>query len=233
MINVPVFDYSSAPQRDSVVVLAAGPSTASNKDQILKYCEENNSLIFGATYDYSKIGIVPNYTCFADIKKFEEQKNIIKTDIIIRGWTLQTNRKCFNSFFRSFSHKSYQFGEKQNIGGYKNYSVYGASQLKFDQHGRCLHSTIGITGLASFLMALMCRPKTLLFTGIDGKRNSDGKKEMFDGTLATDDKKAPKVIKFMQNTLFPYMTKIGVKVQTFDSVYIYGLDKSVLEIEVI
>lgn len=72
-----VFDYLTAPQSNSTVIIAAGPSTTINKDKISQYIQQNNSIVFAANYNYEQFGIKSNFTYFTDIRKLREQIKIL------------------------------------------------------------------------------------------------------------------------------------------------------------
>ena len=60
------FDYANIEQKDSVVVLGAGPSLAKNADKIRDYVRDNGSVIIGANHNFESIGICSDYTLISD-----------------------------------------------------------------------------------------------------------------------------------------------------------------------
>ncbi len=223
-----IFNYSVAPPSDSVVVLAGGPSTSRNREQIKDYISKHNSVVFAANYNY---GIHANYTYFTDMRKLAEQKNAISTDVILRVHGFLSAPKKIRALIPIIEQKFnvYFAGSKD-----KSPSVYRSNRVEIMPDGSFPYYTLGAAGFGCILLGLMCRPKRILFTGIDGPIVGTDKKEMFDGSIAISDiHKDPKIIRFFTNSLFPTLKDMNICVETYEDVYFYGLDKSQFGINVI
>lgn len=230
-MNFPIFNHSIAPKSEYVVVIAGGPSTGQTINKISEYISKYNPIVFSANYNY---GIKANYTCFFDMRKFEEQSENVCNDIILRNNVYRQCRKQLSSKIEIIKTK-YNIFLIGSCEGTK--SVYREEFIKIDEFGNFPYSTLGATGFGSILAALMCKPKYILFTGLDGPIVGTKKRKMWDGSIIshkeTDIKKDPKIIRYFQNCLFKSLYSMGIAVQTFNEVCLYGLNKKELHIEVI
>ena len=221
------FDYSVAPQSDSVIVLAGGPSTTRNRERIKDYQIKHGSIVFAANYDY---GISANYTYFTDMRKFVEQSKLIKTDVILRKHGYASSKNSILPIIKNIEKKFKVYF----VGSKKGPSVYKSSRVEIEQDGSFQYYTLGAAGFGCILLGLLCRPKRILFAGIDGPIPGTDKKEMFDGSVIVSDiHKDPKIVKYFQASLFPTLRDMGIQAETFEDVYFYGLEKSQFGIKVI
>lgn len=225
------FDYETAPQVDSVVLVAAGPSTANYHGQIIEYVKANKSIVFAANYNYGDIK--SNFTYYSDHRKFIEQfKNIDpESKIILREWSYRTSKKAIDRLLngRFF----YRAGTFKPLN-----SIYRSNNINIGHDGSLNYTTIGCSGLALLTISLLCRPKKMLISGIDGPLNGDlGNefKKTYSGSIVKADhiKKTKKIINFLENIAMPNLTKRGIRVESFSGLGFYNLDKKKIGMEVI
>ena len=214
-----IFDYSTAKQSDSIVVLAGGESTGINKDRIVSYIRENNSLVFSANYDY---GIKSDYTYFGDYVKFLEQIGNIKNGEIIIS----------NRFPKKASRGGLKF---YTIKAYGEHGIYRSSRVQIGEDGSFPYCIIGTSGMACIVLACLCRPKKMLLVGFDGSVSDASVKKKFDGSVVKYGKpeKRAKEIKYLTNSLAPSLCERGIIVETFGNVLFYGIPKNNLGFRII
>ena len=215
------FKSSIAQQKESVVIIAGGVSS-SNISRIQNYVNTYSSVVFSANYDY---GIPSTYTYYGDIDKCKEQiKNIRHGDIIVKKELKSVARKLANR-------QCYLVHtDPKGIGIYKTSSVV----IPY-QDGMFLYSTIGTAGMASIVLSLFCQPKRMLLVGFDGSSPDAATKTKHDGSVVPygKPKKRAKEVKYLTESLFPSLHKLGIIVETFEDVGFYGLNKVALGLNII
>lgn len=232
-----IYNYSTAKKTNSVVVLFAGPSTMQNKERIIDYVKNNNSVVIGSNYSYESIGIKSDYTYVANDFKLDENEKHINNDIIVPGRIFsgeidpKKSRKTLRRHIdRGFN--VFMAGGKEFSTTYKIKS--GAIEIKPD--GFLPYGRFSSAGHGAMLMSIVCRPKKMLIVGLDGPSDSSCKEKiMFTGKKVPYNKpqKNENFKNHFTNVILPSMRKFGISIETYSNVIIYGLDKSDLGIKII
>lgn len=230
-MNFPILDYSTASQSNHVVVLAGGPSTGITLNKVQKYMDKFSPIVIAANYNY---GVKTDYTYYVDMRKFQEQYMNSNSKILLRAIAYKRSPEIKPILKKLIKAKREIFLIGSN-GPTK--SIYPESAIQIDPTGRFQYTTLGACGFGAIVASLVFRPTHILFTGIDGPIPGTGMRKMWDGTVIphkpSDIKKDPKIIRYFKQCLFESLKRMNIKVQTFSEVYMYGLNKKTLHIEVI
>ncbi len=214
------FDYSIAPQAESVIIVAGGWSVHDNIQRIKEYQSKHNSTVFAANYNH-KFPI--HYTYFADPDKLIEQIRNIKSEIIVPP--------RLKSRMRVLRKTNYFVIKLQP----SSPSIYVSSRVQIEDDGTFPYCLIGTAGLASIVVSMLCRPKRMLLVGFDGSTPDARYKRMFNGSKVAYNKPAKRVkeISYLTNSLMPALHERGITVDTFENVLFYGIPKAKLGINVV
>ena len=247
------FNFGTMKQKDSVVVLCGGPSTTTNAGRLKSYIKKNSSVVLSANYNFYKtIGIKSDYTYITDQLKLFENISLLDSDLIIpiKMKTSMKNAPKVNRALtrhrgdirlyiqrrKPFRISSYMIGDKQKVSVYKE----KRKQILMKGNGEFPYRRLGSAGQGCILLSLVFRPKKILIVGLDGSTPGDiSKKKMFDGSTVkyASEEKHASVIEFLEVMLFPSMLRLGAKygtrIETYNSVGFYGLNKKKLGVNVI
>lgn len=220
-----IFTPSVAGQSDSVIVIAGGPSARTNIDRVKEYSAKNGSRILAANYHYR---IEVDYTYFGDGNKFSEQIKNIKSNVVVSNKIARIASK-FSKRIRNGQHL---FKVQTNSSGP---GIYASNSVEFSDDGSFPYNGIGTSGLACLALSVFFKPLSILMVGFDGPVPDASVKMRFDGSSVCygKPKKMQKEMKYLKNSLFPSLSKRGIKLYTFDDVKFYGIDKSKLGLIVI
>lgn len=242
------FNFNTIKNRDSVVVLCAGPSLIKYKSDIRQYIKKENSIVLSANYNYNhSIGIKSDYTYITDQLKLFENLHLLNSHLIV------PSKMKTDSLFTSRVHRVLKYYDDDDsvyierkkpkfinvykVGDKRQLSVYKQKKIvKMDLSGEFPYKRLGSAGQSCVLLSLVFKPKKILIVGLDGNVSGDiSKKKMFDGRVvnyASEEKHAT-VIDYLKNILFPSVLNYNVQIETFSGVEFYGLDKKKLGITVI
>ena len=221
--KVPIFMYDRAPQTDTVVVVAGGPSMKLYSSRVKKFIKKNKSVVFAANYNFEKFGIHSDYTYITDVAKFKENIKSINSELIL------TNDLINNYGVRDGLIDHVERFPVYRAGCEGKKHVYEEREkLRVSKKGNILHSEIGICGLGALLLATMCRPKKILVVGLDDPKDPDcysKKNYLGEKTIYNKRKKAIKVIRYFSTILLPYLKASGIELLTYENVGLHGVDK--------
>ena len=237
------FNYASAPQRDSVIVVAGGQSTGNNAKKIIEYQNKNNSLVMASNYNYKDL--LSDYTYFTDIDKLIENIDKIESPIIMTHALFKMTRKdkslfeSMKNFEKKYSiytvcdikNKQLQKDRKRVI-----YQTYREGGISISSKGDFPYFELGTSGLGSLAISILFKPKKILISGFDGPKKGNKTKMKHDGQEVPYGKNLKNKIvrKHFSKSLIPTLRREGVmKIETFDDVLLYGLKKDKLGIRVI
>lgn len=234
-MKIKEFNYKTAPKTDSVVVLGAGRSLSKNAEQVKSYIKQNKSIVFASNYNFkNSLGIKSNYTYITDLAKFKSEIFSINSDLILPY-------ELLNILDFQFSNKVKNVWENKRLNIFKvgcesKKHVYENNGiLTMDDNGSFPYWSFGISGLGAMLFSSLCRPSSILIVGLDDPKPNKNYKIMYNGDKVGYDKpdKIVKVINYFEKTLVPTIYNMGIKIETFSDVGLFGLNKSKLKIKVI
>lgn len=226
------FNYSSIKQRDSAVVLGAGPSLTYNAKNIKKYIAKNNSVVISANYNFVSLGIKSDYTYITDKIKLIKNIHSIRSPLVV-PISVFFDKRCSNAirdFHNRLKFLVYKVGVKNSL------SVYDCSGgLLLDLNGEFHHSGLGIAGLGALAISLIFQPKKILIVGIDDPKPGKDYKTMYDGkkVFYGKDRKCKKVIRHFTHNILPTLKKKNIAVDTYENVGFFGLDKKTLDFNIL
>lgn len=229
------FSYKNAKQRDSVVVVAGGPSSSSNRDFLIKYIENNNSIVYSANYNHFET----HYTYIGDSRRFVKLIDTITSPrLIVSNWLFSRTRFALpNNSEKNASriwrhclkkHKVYQMGRgnKRDNLKIKKWKSLRGGKLDF---------TPSPSGFATLILSTMSKPKKILIAGLDGPvKDKDGRyfKTNFKGY--TKRYRSARHFKMRQRILdtlaMPFIKRRGIQVETFKDSPLWGIDKQKFDI---
>jgi hypothetical protein len=232
------FNYKAVKQSDSTVVLCAGPSVANNKDKVLDYIKNNNSVVLGSNYSYESIGIKSDYTYVANDFKLSENAAKINNHIIVPFKVFNgnevdpriTRKLLLNHIKKGF--KVYV------IGAYKTPTTYTITKgtIKIEKDGEIIYSRLSSAGHGCMYLSTVFQPKKILLVGMDGPADSSCQtKVMFDGKVVKygKPKKNENFKQHFVNVVMPTLKSKGITLETFVDVGIYQINKEEVGIRVI
>ena len=231
------FNFKTAKKANTVVGLYAGPSVSRNSEKILKYIKDNNSIVIGSNYNFESIGIKSNYTYIANDFKLVEQDGKLTNDIVIPGRLFSGEHppKESRKILRKYMKRGLNIFMVGEIGDKTTYSV-NKGILKMNEDGSLPYSRLSSAGHGCMLLSMVCRPKRILFVGLDGPTDKTcAEKIMFDGRIQKYGK-PQKNANFQQHftdVILPTIQSRGIQIATFEDVGMYGLNKNEFKIKVI
>jgi hypothetical protein len=226
------FCYARCTKAESVIAIAAGPSTGRHMKDIAKYAKKNKSLVFAANYHYP--GIYSHYTYFTDLQRMRKNSKSVESKVIIVSSFLagQLTRGANRAKFRHlYSNKKIFMAGK--IGGKPKY--YHQRFLNMSSKGIFPYTSLGTAGISSITISLLAKPKKILIVGIDGSMDNGKYKVMFNGRREKYGKPEKEVRKrkYLQKCLFPTFIDKGIQIETFEDVHLLGINKEKFGIKII
>lgn len=238
--------YNSMIQRESVVILCAGPSLNVYNQEVIQYIRENNSLVISANYDFRDKGMKSHYTYITDQNKLIENVSKIQSHLVIpvkmktdyNQHGVEQHLKAYGGRVKSFistefdldNYKAYQ------VGVLGKQTVYSAASLKIGKKGRFPYRRLGSAGQGAMMVSLLANPKKMLLVGLDGPNKSNGglSKSLYDGrSIKYDENKFDRIADYIGKILIPCVKSRGVTIDTFENVAFYGLNKKKLGVNIL
>ena len=230
------YNFASAKQSKSVIVLFAGPSTAANASKIIEYAKKEGSIIIGSNYSYKALGIKSDYTYVANDFKLAENEKLIKNDIIVPG-KIFSGEKTPEETAKHLSNHIKRGYHVFMAGGRKFPTTYTVRDyVVMRKDGFLPYSRFSSAGHGSMIMGAVCRPKKMLIVGLDGPTDASCKEKiMFDGRIQAYNKpqKNENFKNHFIHVVLPSMKRFRIKLETFKDVNMYGLNKPELGFKIL
>jgi hypothetical protein len=232
----PILNYENMPQRDKVLVLAAGPSANEAIKKAKKWMDEDTVVI---VTNY-KFPIKANYTFFVKTKIFRQQHQKVDGKLVIASPLVKVGK------YAKMRSKRWLMKRLRIFRCQKSPRVWAIDKITIDENCVVRHD-IASSGFGALLLATYCRPKHLLMVGFDGptidKTNKRKRKFVLDHFTGKtqirplDDlhkRIAIQYKKYLRDKMMPFLSESGI-----ENIYLCkedrfrGINKTDLEVTVI
>ena len=205
-----VFDFSTARQADTVVVIGGGPTAGRRLPDARKFAEERGALVYSANYEHDDLP--SDYICFATPSKFKEclNKKPNCKDLVVRDKVAPKTK-------RYPGYNYYQFCSQDASDG-----AYSIKSIPLTKYGHFPLYNIGNAGFSTIALACLSRPKDMLLVGFDGLRDESSKLTYENKVMAYPAKKGADKKIYFGKVILQFALDRGIRLHAFEDDALWG-----------